>query len=216
MKIAYFNTNDFQFLPPQDVLQGHWQRNGLPTPTRLAPPSARQAQRIQPTPVQRIQPAPVQYVPSAPIPPVPTQSTPMRTTTTQQAPVRTTPTKPAPVRPDPIQLYPAPTIPPVVASTPPTVPLTLPALGSNEMPSQSYYPSAWQDLINHASTYILHDMIFSHPFPPAIEGQKWAREALSAAFVSYNRKYDITLDKRSCKFTRNYLHADITTNIPDS
>ena len=43
-------------------------------------------------------------------------------------------------------------------------------------------------------------MIFSHPFPAATDGQKWAREALSAAFASYNREYGITLDKKSCKF----------------
>ena len=43
-------------------------------------------------------------------------------------------------------------------------------------------------------------MLFSHPFPVGPEGQLWAREAAEAAFISYNRKEEILLDKDSCKF----------------
>ncbi|KAF9643885.1 hypothetical protein BDM02DRAFT_3191113 [Thelephora ganbajun] len=74
-----------QFLPPQNVLQDHWQRNGPLAPA--PPPSTHQAAG----PVQYVQPAPVQHIPSAPVPPtsaqsalVPTQSAPVQEEPVQQ------------------------------------------------------------------------------------------------------------------------------------
>lgn len=83
----------------------------------------------------------------------------------------------------------------------PPVPLVVPAAPEdNPSPSQGWYPPAWQRFIDHVTTYLLHDFLFYHPFPVGHEGQKWAREAASAAFISYNCSEDITLDANSCKF----------------
>ena len=187
-----------------------------PTPTQF----------IQPTPIQRASPGPpaptqstpartttVQPVPArttpvqpAPMRPGPVQPVHKRATSIQPVPIRATPVQPVPIRATPIQPvhewatpirpHPPQEVQPMAA---PVIPLVLPPAQIDQHLPRSSYPPAWQDLIDHACIYILHDMIFSHPFPSAAEGQKWAREALSAAFVSYKREYDITLDKKSCK-----------------
>ena len=97
-------------------------------------------------------------------------------------------------------MEPALIVPPTVAPTQPRVPLTLPALQADGPPPlQGWYPPAWQRFIEFVVTHLLHDMLFSHPFPAGPEGQKWAREAASVAFITYNRNEDILLDKESCK-----------------
>ena len=118
----------------------------------------------------------------------------------------------APLQSAPIQPDPTPEVLPENSPAPLVIALTLPTPEPNQLPLlYSSYPQPWQDLIDYTCTYILHDMLFSHPFPAGTEGQKWVRKAISAAFVSYNRKYDTFLDKRSCK-SNNMFH-DTTANF---
>ena len=66
-------------------------------------------------------------------------------------------------------------------------------------PLRGWYPAAWQRFIEFSCTHLLHDLLYAHPFPAGPEGQKWAREAASTAFISFNRYKDVLLDKESCK-----------------
>ena len=145
------------------------------------------------------------------IQPIPTQRVPARQTAMPsvsarptQAPMQRTFRRTAtPALPDPpsVALAPVPAVLPPVLPVPPATPMVLPSLQLNQSAPRSSYPSAWQDLIDHSCLFLLHDMLFSHPFPSGFDGQKWAREAVSSAFFSYSRAFGIDLDKKSCEST---------------
>ena len=205
-----------QFADSRDILQDHWRRNGPPPPpSRLARTSsvypipaqpAERVQSIQPISVQHV-PAPQTYTQSTPVQsiqapaePAPTRRAPQQSIIIHSAPAQPVPpsTIPltAPAQPDPPSEISLP-VPPVPSMNP----LTLPTPQANQpFLTRSAYPPAWQDLIDHSCTYLLHDMVFAHPFPSGADGQTWTREAVSAAFISYSDIYGIVLDKRSCEF----------------
>jgi len=176
------------------VLQDHWQRNGPPQASRLARTPSVYPIPVQPArQVQSNQPISAKRTPSSSTPsqPNPKQSTraPAEMAPPQQMPTQVTTIHSVPAQPDP----------PLTVSPVPSAPLALAPPQVNQSLPRSSYPSAWQDLIDHAGTYILHDMLFSHPFPSGVDGQKWAREAVSAVFASYGHTYSIYLDRQSCE-----------------
>ena len=195
---ASFRLTIFQFHPPQDVLQNHWHHNGPPPRTQLQPPpstrpayppSTQRVQHIQPTIVRPAQPAPVQPV-----------QTPLQSLSVSQM----VPTPPAPVNPAiPNQIA---TTPPTTTPIPPTVqctysaPISVPPLVKGVSFPWNDYPKAWQDLIDLTTSFILYDMIFSHPFIPGFPGQLRNREAIAWAHAMFNYEFtSVPLCPRSCE-----------------
>jgi hypothetical protein len=81
-----------------------------------------------------------------------------------------------------------------------TNPYTLPALNPDDPPpARSWYPKPWQQLIDHAQSYILNYMAFFDPFPNGIISQIRAREDMAAAFRTFPMISEYSLDVRSCK-----------------
>ena len=203
------HSHVFQFLPSHDVLQDHWRRNGPPRSTQLVrtpsvypitvPVQAQNSAKRTPAPLTPRQPDPVQTTQA------PVEKASPQQTSTQLAVSRSA-----------ARLAPSPTAPLTVPPVPQMTPLALVSPQINNPPQRSSYPPAWQDLIDHSCTYILHDMLFSHPFPSGVDGQKWAREAVSAAFSSYGQTYHgIFLDKQSCTSLFPHLSISLTLQTVD-
>ena len=81
-------------------------------------------------------------------------------------------------------------------------------------PGQNGYPPCWRKFINHAEYYILHDMVFSHPFPNS--GELWVAKAVLTAFRSWALISQNCLCYRSCKLGLVYPPSAMTLLIPIS
>lgn len=76
----------------------------------------------------------------------------------------------------------------------------LPASDPDDGPYlRSWYPKPWQDLIDHAQSYILNYMVFVDPFPHGSYSQTMAREDMMAAWSSFSLVSPHFLDPDSCK-----------------
>ena len=100
---------------------------------------------------------------------------------------------------DPVQPAPL-SIPQMMDQDLPVVTPALPPFDMNKPMPQRSYPPEWRDFTNHRCLYILHDMMFSFPFPTGTDGYTWARKAVSCAAASYRDVYHMELDRQSCVY----------------
>jgi len=74
------------------------------------------------------------------------------------------------------------------------------ALPNEKLDQRGSYPPAWQDLIDLATTFALHDMLFSNPFPSKEEALSYGGEAAGWAHSTYKQYHSTLLCSTSCKF----------------